>query len=556
MFEGRDDAVSEVLKSRRRLSAARIEELRQRAVAAKVSLADLAIEDGDCSSAALLEAAALFLGCTYVSKLPTALVPEVTSTIPAELARERRVVPWRIEGGKLVVLTADIFDEHLAADLSFALGREVSLGVCDRSELDRLIQQHYSDQPAFGAGTNSAADEGNVSVDALADMAEQPPVIRFVNRVLAQGIRDQASDIHLEPFAHEFKIRYRVDGVLHEMAPPPRALALPITSRIKVLADLDIAERRLPQDGRIRLRLKERAVDLRVSTLPTQGGESVVLRVLDQSTRQFELSKLGIPEDVRRGVHSVINRPNGIFIVTGPTGSGKTTTLYSALREINTVDLKLLTAEDPVEYVVEGITQVAINPAAGLTFASALRAFLRQDPDVIMIGEMRDLETAQTAIQASLTGHLVMSTLHTNNATGAVTRLLDMGIEPFLVAATLEGVLAQRLLRRICPGCRTAIAPSTDEFANAGVTREEIPGHRLFVGSGCAECANTGYRGRVGIYEWLPMTDALRELISSNLPAPELQRRARASGMRTLREEGLRAAFAGETTLGEVLLHT
>ena len=291
----------------------------------------------------------------------------------------------------------------------------------------------------------------------IEQLAGQTPIIRFVNLVLGQAIRDQASDIHFEPFEHEFKIRYRIDGALYEMAPPPKALALPIISRLKVLANLNIAERRLPQDGRIKLTIAGRAVDLRVSTLPTQFGESVVLRVLDQSAVQLELGQLGLPAAIQAGVEEIIRRPNGIFIVTGPTGSGKTTTLYSCLKMLNTIDAKLLTVEDPVEYEIDGIMQVPVNLAAGLTFARALRTFLRQDPDIVMVGEIRDLETAQIAIQASLTGHLVLSTLHTNDAAGAVTRLVDMGIEPFLLASTLEAVLAQRLVRRICGSCRPSV---------------------------------------------------------------------------------------------------
>jgi type IV pilus assembly protein PilB len=349
-----------------------------------------------------------------------------------------------------------------------------------------LIRTHYGEpvvEPGRVRPVNETREKeeetGGPSVTDLEALAGQAPVIQLVNQILAQAIRERASDIHFEPFEREFKIRYRVDGVLQERAPPPRALALPLASRLKVLADLNIAERRLPQDGRIRTTLEGRNVDLRVSTLPTQFGESIVLRVLDQSAVQLELGQLGLPAEVLVGFQDVIRRPNGIVVVTGPTGSGKTTTLYSGLRAIHVPGLKLLTAEDPVEYEIEGIMQVPVNPAAGLTFGAAMRAFLRQDPDVIMVGEIRDLETAQIAVQASLTGHLVMSTLHTNDAAAAVTRLLDLGVEAFLLATSLEGVLAQRLVRRICPECRAVCDSAPELRRQAGMTAEQTVFHGL-----------------------------------------------------------------------------
>jgi type IV pilus assembly protein PilB len=390
----------------------------------------------------------------------------------------------------------------------------------------------------------------------IEQLAGQTPIIRFVNLVLAQAIRDKASDIHFEPFEHDFKIRYRIDGALYEMTPPPKHLALPILSRLKVLASLNIAERRLPQDGRIRLNLGGRAVDLRVSTLPTQFGESVVLRVLDQSAMQLELGQLGLPPAIRSGVDEVIRRPNGIFIVTGPTGSGKTTTLYSCLKILNTVDTKLLTVEDPVEYEIDGIMQVPVNPAAGLTFARALRTFLRQDPDIVMVGEIRDLETAQIAIQASLTGHLVLSTLHTNDAPSAVTRLVDMGIEPFLLASTLEAVLAQRLVRRLCPACRQPYEPDESLLRQIGLPPEAWGNRNFFRSTGCAACDLLGYKGRIGLFEFLPLTDALRELVVRGVSLVELRAKAVEQGMIPLREAGWAAILAGETTVEEVVKYT
>jgi len=403
--------------------------------------------------------------------------------------------------------------------------------------------------------TEVASPEG-LSVQSIEAMANDAPIVRFVNLVLYQAIRDRASDIHFEPFENEFKIRYRVDGALYEMAPPPKHLALPVISRVKVMANLNIAERRVPQDGRIMLSIAGRPVDLRVSTLPTQFGESVVLRVLDRSRATLDLDRLGMPKDIYDQIIEVIHRPNGIFIVTGPTGSGKTTTLYACLNRINTIDSKLLTAEDPVEYEIEGIMQVPINPAVGLTFGKALRAFLRQDPDIILVGEMRDIETAQISIQASLTGHLVFTTLHTNDAPGAITRLTDMGVEPFLLSSTLEAILGQRLIRTICKACRTPYQPSETELELLGLKPSDVAGKSFYYGKGCPECNNTGYKGRKGVFEMLRITDPIRALINERAPSVVIRQKAIELGMRTLRLDGLRAIYDGESTIEEVTKYT
>ena len=374
--------------------------------------------------------------------------------------------------------------------------------------------------------------------------------------ILYQAIQDRASDIHFEPFEHEFKIRYRVDGALYEMSPPPRHLALPVISRVKVMANLNIAERRLPQDGRIQRSIADRAVDLRVSTLPTQYGESVVLRVLDRSSVNLDLEALSMPPYIYNYLLETIEKPNGIFIVTGPTGCGKTTTLYACLRKINTVESKLLTAEDPVEYDIEGLMQVPVNENIGLNFARVLRAFLRQDPDRIMVGETRDLETAQIAIQASLTGHLVFTTLHTNDSSGAVTRLIDMGVEPFLISSSLEAVLAQRLIRRICTNCRTAYEPKEELLTQLGLSPHEIGDKNFYYGTGCDMCNQTGYKGRKGIYELLEISDPIRELINQRAPSIVVKQKAVELGMVTLREDGLRSIYDGDTTIEEVLKYT
>src|SRR6202030_3290240 len=391
-------------------------------------------------------------------------------------------LPIEMSGATLRIALVDPFDPHAAEDLRFALGEEIQVVVSPPEQIEELIKQHYgSDTTSMdevlkqlgdaGELLQIRGDDGGAAAEAEANAT---PIIRFVDLILYQAIQDRASDIHFEPFENEFKIRYRVDGALYEMSPPPRHLALPVISRVKVMASMNIVERRLPQDGRIQKNIAGRHVDLRVSTLPTRFGESVVLRVLDRSTVNLDLEMLGLPNYVHNYILEIINRPNGIFIATGPTGSGKTTTLYSCLRKINTIDSKLLTAEEPVEYDLEGIVQVPVNEANGLTFARVLRAFLRQDPDRIMIGETRDLKTAQIAIQASLTGHLVFTTLHTNDAPGAITRLIDMGVEPFLISATLEAVLGQRLLRRICPHCRIPYQPSEALLAQLELSRREI----------------------------------------------------------------------------------
>ena len=431
-------------------------------------------------------------------------------------------------------------------------------------QIDELIKRFYGTDAGsmdeilaqLGGGLEFGGPDGGLDLKNLEAEANATPIIRFVDLILYQAINDRASDIHFEPFETEFKIRYRVDGALYEMSPPPRHLALPVISRVKVMANLNIAERRLPQDGRIQMTLAGKQVDLRVSTLPTQFGESVVLRVLDRSAVKLELETLGMPPYIYNYLLHTIEKPNGIFIVTGPTGSGKTTTLYACLNKINTVDSKVLTAEDPVEYDIEGIIQVPMNDAIGLTFARTLRAFLRQDPDRIMVGETRDIETAQIAIQASLTGHLVFTTLHTNDAPGAVTRLVDMGVEPFMISSSLEGVLGQRLIRKICMNCRTAYEPNESALAQLGLSPHEIGDRTFYYGKGCDACNQTGYKGRKGIYELLDISDPIRELINQRAPSVVLKQKAIELGMTTLRQDGLRSIYEGETTIEEVLKYT
>ena len=493
--------------------------------------------------------------------------PELLKSVPGASARMYQCLPVAEHGSVLHVAMADPLMNHQAIDeLAYMVGREVQLVVAEEGTISKLISRHYGDDTEsvsdilkeLGSDADIAKEVSEAGEDAagMADLANEVPIVRFVNLVLFQAVQDRASDIHFEPFEDEFKIRYRVDGALYEMSPPPKHLALPVISRLKVMANLNISERRLPQDGRISFQMGSRQVDLRVSTLPTQFGESVVLRVLDRSAVNLDLETLGLPKYVFDYVGEAIQQPNGIFIVTGPTGSGKTTTLYSCLRRVNAIDVKLLTAEDPVEYDIDGIMQVAINDSQGMTFGKALRSFLRQDPDVIMLGEMRDLETSQIAIQASLTGHLVLSTLHTNDAPGAVTRLVDMGVEPFLISSTLMAVLAQRLVRTVCKKCRTPFEPTESQLTLLNLSPHDIGDKSFYYGRGCSNCNDTGYRGRKGIFELLIVSEAIRNLINERAPTVVLRQKAVELGMVTLREDGLRCIFDGDTSIEEVVKYT
>jgi len=528
------------------------------------SIAQAMVDGGFVDESGFYQTIADGLGADYVDLSTGEIAPEILRLIPSGLARLHGALPVGISGNSLRVALVDPLDLHAAEDLRFALGKDIQVIVSPAEQIEDRIKQYYgSDTSSMEeilkqlgeAGELLQLQEGD-GAGAVEAEANATPIIRFVDLILYQAIQDRASDIHFEPFENEFKIRYRVDGALYEMSPPPRHLALPVISRVKVMANMNIAERRLPQDGRIQKYIAGRSVDLRVSTLPTQFGESLVLRVLDRTIVNLDLGALGMPDYVHDFLLELINRPNGIFIATGPTGSGKTTTLYSCLRQINTIDSKLLTVEEPVEYDLEGIVQVPVNEAIGLTFARVLRSFLRQDPDRIMVGETRDLETAQIAIQASLTGHLVFTTLHTNDAPGAVTRLINMGVEPFLISSTLEAILGQRLLRSICSHCRTAYQPNEALLTELGIQRHDIGEKQFYYGKGCDACNNTGYKGRKGIYELLKITDPLRELINERAPTVVLKQKAIELGMVTLRQDGLRSIFAGDTTIEEVLKYT
>ena len=515
----------------------------------------------------LLEAMAGYLG-THVVNLPAIDIPvDIIHRVPASVARMYNVVPVSMTDTSVELAVCDIVDPETMDELMFVLTCDVSFVLAREDDVRACINQFYGDDSAavndmLSALENEIEDAGDLALGDDADeqgieeAAGSTPVIRFVNLVLYQAVNDRASDIHFEPFEKEFRIRYRVDGALYEMAPPPRRLALPLISRIKVMSGLNIAARRLPQDGRIQLTIGGRPIDLRVSTLPTQFGESVVLRVLDQSNVSLSVENLGMPDDVYEAFTGDIKKPNGIVIVTGPTGSGKTTTLYSGLKRVNTIETKILTAEEPVEYDVDGIIQVPVKESVGNTFANILRAFLRQDPDIMMIGEIRDVETGQIAVQASLTGHLVFSTLHTNDAAGAVTRLIDMGIEPFLISATLEAVLGQRLVRTVCDQCKTPYAPEQDALDILGLTREDVGDRSFYYGAGCSYCNDTGYHGRRGIYEYLSVKDPIRHLINERSPTLVIREKAIEIGMTTMRQHGIQCLLDGYTTVDEIVKYT
>ena len=553
-----------LIRERGLLDALQIEEIGQEVQRSGKSVIQILQDYGLLDLDSILQIMADHLGTMVVSLEADTIPQDAIAAVPNETARMYQVVPMALYGDTLQIALADPLNPQTMDELGFSLKYTLQVVVANPAEVAACIEKFYPAQADLGY--TSLLKELWVDVEAtkeeegpkglsisLDDAVNDVPVVKFVNLVLMQAVQDRASDIHFEPFEEEFKIRYRVDGALYEMAPPPKHLATPVTSRLKIMANLNISERRLPQDGRISTVISGKQVDLRLSTLPTAFGESVVLRVLDRGAVQLDLKTLGLPKDGYDFIVETINQPNGIFTVTGPTGCGKTTTLYSCLRHINQIDTKLLTIEDPVEFDIEGIMQVQVNESAGMTFGKALRAFLRQDPDIIMLGEIRDLETAQIAVQASLTGHLVLSTLHTNDASGAVTRMVDMGVEPFLISSTLLAVLAQRLVRRICTSCRTPFEPSESQLQNMSLSAHDIGDKVFYYGRGCPNCNDTGYKGRKGIYELLAVSDAIRNLINDRAPTVVVRQKAIELGMVTLREDGLRGIYAGETTVEEVL---
>jgi len=475
---------------------------------------------------------------------------KAVNVISPQLAASHRVVPFKLQAKTLFLATDDPIN-FLASDFFERITNlSVDMTLADQADIDKALAELYTSKQKETLHNDLSKLSENIK-DVKGD--DDAPVIKLVNMLIEEALKRRASDIHVEPLEHKFRIRYRIDGVLHEIQGPPKRLQGSIISRLKIMAGMDIAEKRLPQDGRIKLALENKELDLRVSTLPAIHGESVVMRILDKSSFMVGLEDMGFLPENRRDFEKLINLPNGMILVTGPTGSGKTTTLYATLSHINQKERKVITIEDPVEYQLDGINQVQVKSQINLTFASGLRSMLRQAPDIIMVGEIRDLETAEIAIQSALTGHLIFSTLHTNDAAGAITRLADMGIKPYLAASTVQGILAQRLVRTICPSCREAYQPSKEEMVILSITPGQLKDFELYRGKGCSSCNDTGFKGRMGIYELLVMNDSIRELVLENTPSTVLCKKAREFGMRTLKEDGMEKVKRGYTTIEEVL---
>jgi len=527
-------------------------------------LGQVAVRMGLVTQAQVTEALAEQWGMPVVNLEETNIQSNVLELVPQTMAEIYRIMPVSLKNNVLTVAMADPQNVGALDDLRNFLGHEIRGAVSSGPEVEAAIARYYADREESIEDVieQMTSDEDvekrahGYDLASAEEMSDAQPIKKLLNMVMLLAIRDQASDIHFEPFEDEFKIRVKADGVLYEMVPPPRHLANAIVSRIKVMANLDIAERRLPQDGRIELNVGGNSVDLRVSVLPTLFGEAVVMRILDRTVVALDLNKIGMDAVLLANFRQILKRPNGIVLVTGPTGSGKTTTLYSALNELNDTETKIITSEDPIEYDIEGIIQIPVNPDVGVTFANVLRAVLRHDPDKILVGEIRDYETAEIAVQSSLTGHLVFSTLHTNDAPSAITRLRDMGVPAFLITATVEAILAQRLVRRICSECRTQFAPSDELLMELQLPLDTARKYKFYYGKGCARCNNSGYKGRVGIYELMIMSDELRDAIAAEASGDDLRNIARQQGMTTLRESGLKLIFDGQTTIDEVVRET
>jgi len=534
-----------------------------------VQIGQIFLELGLIDEVQLQMALAAQRGMEYVSLDGVDIPPDVVEKVPAQMAKTYHIVPieYNKQQNELIVALDSPDNFRATDDLSTLMGFKVTAKITDRDMLESALTKYYETQDE---NINELIDEiqgdsflaefegrnQSIDLDELKELSESNPVKKLLNLVLLQAIRDKASDIHFEPFENEYKMRYRIDGVLYEMVPPPKYIAAALSSRIKVMANLDIAERRLPQDGRISLTVESNPIDLRVSVLPTMFGESVVLRVLDRSQAMFDLGALGLRPEDQEIIRQLIHKPNGIIIVTGPTGCGKTTTLYSALNELNDIGTKIITTEDPIEYDIDGIIQVQMKPSIGLVFARCLRSILRQDPDIILVGEIRDLETAEIAAQSSLTGHIVFTTLHTTDAPSSIARLLDLGIEPFLLTATIEGIVSQRLVRKICENCKTAFEPSEAQLMELQLTPDDIKGKKFYYGRGCSKCNGTGYKGRIGVFEIMVFNDEIRDLVMNQASTAVLRAAGQKGGMRLLRENGLEAIYDGITTIDEVVKET
>ena len=551
-------SIADIMLQRRLLSVEQLAEAVALQQAEGLRLDRAVVQKGWLTERQVLDAVAEQLHLTVVSLEDIAIAPETLRALPAKVVYRQRLVPIGYVDGALQVATSDAFDLYAFDDLRLLTGLNIQPVLATRDDIEKVIKSHYGlggdtlDEMVGADDEPAAAVEGS---EDLLEAAQEASVIKLVNEIIVEAVKERASDIHVEPYEHQMAIRYRIDGVLQEAPVPPQMhrFAAAIISRIKILANLNIAERRIPQDGRIKFNVGGRQIDVRVSVIPMLFGEGVVMRLLDKANVLFTLPQLGMDEHTFGLFKGIIDRPHGIFLVTGPTGAGKTTTLYAALNAIVGPGLKVLTVEDPVEYHLAGVNQIPVHAAVGMTFEKGLRAILRHDPDVVMIGEIRDLETARAATQAALTGHLVLSTLHTNDAASAPMRLIDMGVEPFLISSTMIGSMAQRLVRRICPKCKTDYEP---DRAHLPRDLELAPGAKLSRGTGCAHCRNTGYRGRSGLYELMVMSDAIAEKIIERAPSPQIVAVAKQNGLRLLREDGWDKVRAGVTTPDEVVLCT
>ncbi len=559
--------IGQILKDMDLITELDIQEALQEQKSKGGALGRILSEKGLVTDADLRVAIAKQAGMEPVDLDETVVTSDLLDMVPSHVAETYQVVPVEFDGKVLTLALADPQNISALDDMKFMLNMEVKGALSDPEAIERAMTKYYADRSESMESLLGAMDQDDIEVlddnrhdmmdmDQLEKDVNAAPVVKLLNMVLLSAIKDRASDIHLEPFEKEFKIRYRVDGVLYEMMPPPIQLARAVISRVKVMSNLDIAETRLPQDGRIELNISGRPVDLRVSTLPTMYGESVVMRVLDRGQVSLDLEQIGLRQQDLDLLRRLILKPNGIILVTGPTGSGKTTTLYSCLNEANDPMTKIITTEDPVEYNIDGIVQIPINDDINVTYALCLRAILRQDPDKILVGEIRDLETAQIAVEASLTGHIVFSTLHTNDAPSSMIRLIDLGVEAFLLTATVEAVVAQRLVRRVCLECKVEYEPTVEMLMELELTPSDVQGRTFFYGKGCKDCNNSGYKGRIALFEIMQMTDRLRDLIMSGASTHEIQAMAREEGMNTLRDSGLIHIYDGITTIEEVVKET
>jgi type IV pilus assembly protein PilB len=561
MAKGRGD-FSEILVNRKIISADQVEEARTLAAATGVRLQDALVKLNYASNKEIFSAIAEFHNMQFVDLADTQIPASVIELVPESVARENAVIPLSHENNMLQIVISNPEDIETLDKLRFILNKDVQPVLADREQIQESINRHYGQTESESVDsllsefTDTAIDftETESTRNAQQDEGDNAaPVVRLCNLVIQEAVKLRASDIHIEPFADRVRVRYRIDGILQERDSPPRRLLAPILSRLKIMSQIDISEKRRPQDGRIKLMIAGNHYDLRVSMLPTVHGQSAVMRILDRGNIQVSIKDLGFHEEDYKRFQSIIKRPNGIFLVTGPTGSGKTTTLYAALNELNRPDRKIITAEDPVEYYLPGINQVEVKHKIGLDFARIIRSMLRQAPNIILVGEIRDKETAEIAVQASLTGHLVFSTLHTNDAPSAITRLGDIGVPPFLIASSVIAIMAQRLVRLVCLKCRESYTPPEDELRSARITPDQLKTASFMRGKGCKNCNGTGYRGRKGIFEMLSMNAKLREMTFNREPTQAIRKVSRATGMRTLLEDGVYKALRGITTLEEVM---